>query len=108
MSKHEKWKDEDDSNDATEKTYASRTERTAATHAVNKMGVRLAGFSPTLLDRLNLPEELREAIDLCQKLNLKSRRRQERTVSQILRNEDHEAIAQRIEALDIKRPGRRN
>lgn len=95
------------SKDAPEPVFASRSERNAATQAVNKMGVRLTTFAPALLDQLELPEELREAIDLCQKLNLKSRRRQERMVCQILRREDHEAISLRVGALDTSRSGKR-
>lgn len=107
MSKREKRNGETGEQAATEEPYASRTERTRATQAVNKMGLRLAGLSPTLLDQLELPEELREAIDVCQKLKVRHRRRQQRMVCQLLRDEDHVAITKRVQALDLKKTGRK-
>ena len=89
--------------DAEEKPYVSRTELTRAATAVNKIGLRLAEFPPDALDELELPEDLRDAIDICQKLKIRARSRQKRLICQLLRAEDHEAIARRVEALEARR-----
>ncbi len=78
----------------------TRTARTLAASAVNKVGLRLAALPPDALDQLELPEELREAIDVCQRLKLRSRARQKRLICKLLRAEDHEAITKRTEALE--------
>jgi len=90
----------------TEKTgfeapYISRSERTRATKVVNKVGLQLAGLSPDTLDLLELPQELREAIDDCQKMKTRDKSRQKRLICQLLRAEDHAAIAKRVEAWEI-------
>ena len=54
---------------------------------------------PVDLDVLELPEELREAIDICQGLRAQSQGRQRRLVAKILRGENHEAIRERLERL---------
>ncbi len=86
-----------------ETEYVTRTERARAATAVNKIGLRLVEFSPNDLDQLELPEELREAIDLCQKLKIRHRSRQKRLICQMLRGEDHEAITERVIALEERR-----
>ena len=88
----------------TEETpYVTRTERTRAATEVNKIGLRLAEFSPEALDELELPEDLRDAIDFCQKLKIRGRSRQKRLICQMLRAEDHAAITKRVEALEARR-----
>jgi ribosome-associated protein len=77
----------------------SRTEQTRAANAVNRLGLQLTRLSLRDLDRLELPERLREAIELSQRLKPKSRGRQNRLIGQLLRAEDHEAIEQRLESL---------
>lgn len=78
----------------------SRTEQTRVANAVNKLGLRLTRLSLRDLDRLALPERLREEIDVSQQLKPKSRGRQNRLIGQLLRAEDHEAIQQRLELLN--------
>ena len=107
MSKRKTWDDEDGEQAAAEPPHTSRAERTRATQAINKMAIRLAGLAPRILDQLSLPEELREAIDFCQSLKIRHRRRQQRVVCQLLRDEDHEAIIQRMLALDASRSNRK-
>jgi ribosome-associated protein len=77
----------------------SRSEQTRAAHAVNKLGLQLTRLSLRDLDRLELPERLREEIELSQRLKPKARGRQDRLIGQLLRAEDHEAIQQRLESL---------
>ncbi len=88
---------------AEETPTLTRTARTLAATAVNKIGLRLVEFSPEDLDQLELPEDLREAIDVCQKLKIRARSRQKRRVCQVLRSLDHEAIAERVSALEERR-----
>ena len=86
--------------DAEETEDGTRTARTRAATAVNKVGLRLAALPPDALDQLELPQELREAIDRCQKMKLRGRSRQKRLICKLLRAEDHEAITKRTEALE--------
>ena len=96
MSKRRKRAEED----AEERPYITRTERTRAATAVNKVAVRMAKLPPEELDQLALPENLRDAIDVYQKLKPRGRARQQRTVCQLLRYADHEVIIPRVEALE--------
>jgi ribosome-associated protein len=77
----------------------SRTEQTRAAAAVNQLGVRLTTLSPAELERLDLPERLREEIEASRRLKPRSRGRQNRLIGQLLRAEDHEAIRERLESL---------
>jgi len=77
----------------------SRTEQTRAATAVNKLGLQLTRLSLRDLDRLELPERLREEVELSLRLKPKSRGRQNRLIGQLLRAEDHEAIQERLESL---------
>jgi len=78
----------------------SRTEQTRAAAAVNQLGVQLTTLSSHDLDRLELPERLRQAIDVSQNLKPRSRGRQNRLIGQLLRAEDHEAIRDRVDSLE--------
>ena len=86
--------------DVEETDEVTRTARTRAASAVNKVGLRLAALPPDVLDQLELPEELREAIDLCQRMKVRGRARQKRLICKLLRAEDHETITKRTEALE--------
>ena len=86
--------------DLEETDDVTRTARTLAASAVNKVGLRLADLPPEALDQLALPEELREAIDLCQRMKLRGRARQKRLICKLLRAEDHVTITKRTEALE--------
>jgi ribosomal 50S subunit-associated protein YjgA (DUF615 family) len=83
-----------------EPVYVTRTARTRAASDLNKIALRMAEFKPEALDRLDLPEDLRDAIDVCQRLKPRGRSRQRRLICQLLRNEDHEAITKRVEVLE--------
>ena len=78
----------------------SRTQQTRAAAAVNQLGLELTRLSSTQLDRLDLPERLREEIDVSQRLKPRSRGRQNRLIGQLLRAEDHDVIRSRVEALN--------
>lgn len=94
---------EDAASEAPEAARPSRTELTRAASAVNKLGVALTRLSGADLDRLDLPERLREEVERSRTLKPRARGRQNRLIGQLLRAEDHEAIAERLEALSTDR-----
>jgi ribosome-associated protein len=77
----------------------TRTQQTRAATAVNQLGLHLTQLSTGDLDRLELPERIREEIDVSRRLKPRSRGRQNRLIGQLLRAVDHETIRQRIELL---------
>lgn len=91
---------DDDASTETEDSRPTRSEQTRAATAVNRLGLRLSTLSPAALDRLELPERIREEIDVCQRLPPRSRGRQIRLIGQLLRADDHETIRARVESLD--------
>ena len=83
----------------TDETRPSRSEQTRTATEVTRLGLQLTGLSPADLDRLALPERLREEIEVNQKLKPRSRGRQNRLIGQLLRAEDHEEIRVRLAQL---------
>ena len=77
----------------------SRSQRTRDANQANKLGVVLVGLKASQLDRLALPTELREAIDLCKGLKKSGRGRQQRLVGKLLREEDWQQIQSRLEGV---------
>ena len=77
----------------------SRSQRTRDVKAINRLGLQLVALSPLELDRLELPEELRDAIVECRALTKGARGRQKRLVCKLLRDEDHESIRGQVESL---------
>ena len=77
----------------------SRSQRTRDANAINQIGIQLVGMSAEALDRLELPDELREAIDLCKTLKKSGRGRQQRRVGKLLRAEEDEALLTRLEGI---------
>ena len=77
----------------------TRTQQTRAAAAVNRLGLELTQLSARDLDRLELPERLREEVEVSQRLKVRARGRQNRLIGQLLRAEDHEAIRGRLQAL---------
>ena len=77
----------------------SRSQRTRDANQANKFGVVLVGLNTTQLDRLTLPEELREAIDVCKELKKSGRGRQQRLVGKLLREGDWQQIRLRLEGV---------
>lgn len=77
----------------------SRADRNRAASEVTRLGLELSGLSQEDLDRLDLPERVREEIDVVQKLKPKVRGRQNRLIGQLLRADDHEEIRERLSAL---------
>ncbi|MFK7898238.1 MAG: ribosome biogenesis factor YjgA [Myxococcota bacterium] len=80
----------------------SRTEQTRAAREVNALGIELTRLAPEVLDRLELPELLREEIAVCQGLKPRGRGRQNRLIGQLLRAEDHDGIRDRLAGLQVE------
>ncbi|MAI80694.1 MAG: hypothetical protein CL917_17265 [Deltaproteobacteria bacterium] len=74
----------------------SRTQSRQEARAVTQLGLELIKLAPSALDRLALPDEVREAVDFCQQLKLRARARQKRLIAQLLRAEDHVGIKERM------------
>ena len=83
--------------DANERPPASRSERTRDIKVTNQLGLQLVALSQLKLDRIELSEDLRNAIVECRALTKGARARQKRLVCKILRSEDHEAIRRQLE-----------
>lgn len=81
----------------------SRTRQREEAKAVARLGGELIDLSPSVVDKLDLPLELVEAIDLCRRLKLRARARQKRLIAQLLRSEDCDAIRQRMANLGAPR-----
>ncbi|MFT5444729.1 MAG: ribosome-associated protein [Myxococcota bacterium] len=90
---------DDEMDEDPESFEPSRTQQTQAATDVNRLGLRLSALSQKDLDRLGLPERLRDAIDLHQRMKVRQRGRQNRLIGQLLRDEDHDLIRNQIELL---------
>lgn len=85
--------------DASEGERPSRAQRTREVKEINRLGLRLVALSPLKLDRIELSEDLRDAITHCRSLTKGAHGRQKRMVCKLLREEDHEAIRKQLERL---------
>ena len=74
----------------------SRTRQREEAKDVSRLGAELIELSPSVLNQLDLPSELVEAIVFCRRLKLRARARQKRLVAQMLRSEDCDAIRQKV------------
>ena len=77
----------------------SRSQRTRDIKAINRLGLQLVALSELKLDRLELPEDLRNAIVASRTLTKGALGRQKRLVCKLLRDEGHEAIRSQVESL---------
>jgi ribosomal 50S subunit-associated protein YjgA (DUF615 family) len=76
----------------------SRSQRTRDVKAINRLGLQLVALSPLKLERIDLGEELRNAVEECRTLTKGALVRQKRLVCKLLRDEDHEAIRKQLES----------
>ena len=85
----------------TEVEYKSRTQLKNEDKALKKMGVRLLEFSPGQLARIDIPEELRDAVLFAKSITSReARRRQLQLIGRLLRQIDPTAIRELIEGKD--------
>ena len=80
-------------------TRISRAERNRVASEVTTLGIELSKLSQEDLDRLDLPERVREEIDHGQRLKPRARGRQNRLIGQLLRAEDFEEVRQQLTGL---------
>ncbi len=91
--------DPDEKTSGSQDQRPTRSEQTRAATAVNQLGIKLTTLSVAELDRLDLPERVREAVDVCQRLKPRARGRQNRLIGQLLRAENDDAIREAVDAL---------
>ena len=80
--------------------FISKTRRKKAMTALQDLGAALVALSPELLGRIDMPEDLREAVRECQRFNKhEARRRQMQYIGRIMRDLDSAPIAAQLAAL---------
>ncbi|VAW86644.1 UPF0307 protein YjgA [hydrothermal vent metagenome] len=78
----------------------SKSQRKRDVEALQKTGEELIKLRATQLDKLELPERLRQAIDNAQQIRSRSAlRRQRQYIGRIMREQEGEEIAQRLAQL---------
>ncbi len=82
----------------------SKTRRKREAEALQTLGERLIGLRPSQLERIPMADELREAVQVAQRIRARGgRRRQLQLIGKLMRAADAPAIAQAIEGLDAVR-----
>jgi len=78
----------------------SKSQRKRQMHDLQNLGVQLAALNPQQLATLDLPENLRAAIDDARHINaFEGRRRQMQYIGKLMRKVDPEPIRRRVEEL---------
>lgn len=89
------WTDEDE-----EIIWVSKSEIKRDAEHLKKLGESLMALNPANLAKIPLDENVREAIELAQRLKLEARRRQIQYVGKLLRNVDHEPIQEALDKVE--------
>lgn len=85
----------------------SKSQRKRDMHALQALGVQLVAESPARLDRLPLPENLRDAIDAAAKMKRsEAQRRQLQLIGRLMRNVDVDPIREALALLDAEERAR--
>ena len=75
----------------------SKTRLKREMHELQRLGQRLAGLPPAQLQRIELPELLREQIEMARRITAREAlRRQLQYIGRLMRNADAEAIRARL------------
>ena len=75
----------------------SKTRLKRQMHELQRLGQRLAGLPPAQLQRIELPELLREQIEMARRITAREAlRRQLQYIGRLMRNADAEAIRARL------------
>lgn len=82
--------------------YVSKSEIKRDAEALKKLGVELIKLTKNELDKINLDDDLRYAIELAQKIKKEGYRRQIQYIGKLLRSRDEEAIQQDLDKLKNK------
>lgn len=95
----------DDSATADPSERPSKTRLKRQMHDLQRLGERLVALPPAQLARIELPEALREQIDLARRITAREAlRRQLQYVGRLMRGADADAIRAALEAMS-GRPG---
>ena len=85
----------------TEKEEKSRSRIKGEMLALQKMGERLVGLSPVLIEKMDLPPDLKEAVFLARGLNKRgARRRQLQYIGSLMRRVNPEPIREALARID--------
>ncbi len=77
----------------------SKTQRKKQSHALQSLGERLVELTPSKLALVPLPEQLREAVEMAQRIRAhEGRRRQMQYIGRLMREADADAISQSLAA----------
>ena len=83
----------------------SKTRLKRQMHELQRLGERLAALTPAQLARVELPEALREQIELARRITAREGlRRQLQYVGRLMRTADADAIRASLAAMDRPRP----
>lgn len=80
--------------------WVSKSEIKRDAEHLKKLGESLMALNPTNLAKIPLDDNLREAIELAQKLKMEARRRQIQYVGKLLRNVDPEPIQEALDKVE--------
>lgn len=81
----------------------SKSQRKRESHALRQLGETLVNLPARQLDKIPLEDDLREAIDLCRRINSHSaRKRQLGFIGKLLRNMDTDDIASALDRLQLQ------
>ncbi|WP_373778612.1 ribosome biogenesis factor YjgA [Glaesserella sp.] len=89
------WTDDEE-----EIIWVSKSEIKRDAEHLKKLGASLIELNPTNLAKMPLDDNLREAIELAQKLRLEARRRQIQYIGKLLRNIDPEPIQEALDKVE--------
>lgn len=89
------WTEEDE-----EIIWVSKSEIKRDAESLKQLGANLIELSPQNLAKIPLDENLREAIQLAQRLRLEARRRQIQFIGKLLRNLDPQPIQEALDKVE--------
>lgn len=89
------WTDNDE-----EIIWVSKSEIKRDAEHLKKLGESLMGLNPANLAKIPLDDNIREAIELAQRLKMEARRRQIQYVGKLLRNVDPEPIQEALDKVE--------
>ena len=92
------WLDEEQE----EIIWVSKSEIKRDAEALKKLGEKLVDLSEAKLEKIPLEDNLRDAIELAQRLQKEARRRQLQYIGKLLRNVESEPIQEALDKLENK------
>lgn len=97
----EDWLDDapDNEPEDDEIIWVSKSEIKRDAEELKQLGAELADLGKNALDKIPLDDELRDAIELAQRIKMEGRRRQMQLIGKMLRNRDVDPIRQALDKL---------